>query len=362
MAEGDIRARKLKQGRIMIVAGTLLGVLYVMFSDGFVAFYPFVNGAIAGAFAGLAVAVLELGLFAGALRRSKFGYLLLIRTLTYLVLLTTLILLVIIISRMIRLDQGFSQVLNDPSFHHYIFYEDFPIVVVYTLALAFSINFIRMISRKMGQGMLVSYVTGSYRKPVLQERVVMFLKLKNSMAISQQLGPLIFQDFLNDVFHDITESILAHQGTIYEYVEDLIVITWNISQGLDNANCIRCYYHATEELEIRRSKYYAKYGVVPLVYAALHAGELIRVEIGDIKSEIVFHGDVMNTTSRILDQCRVFESDLLVSDALLCRLNLPEIFTSDNKGIVKLKGKVTGMGVCEIIEKTSLEEATETQV
>ncbi len=346
----------------MIVAGALLGLVYVMLSDGFGEFYPFVNGAVAGALSGLLVAILELGLFAGALRRSKFGYLLLIRTLTYLVLLTGLILLVIIVSRMIRLDQAFSQVLSDPSFHHYLFQEDFAVAIVYTLVLAFTINFVRMISRKMGQGMLVSYVTGSYRKPVLQERIVMFLKLKNSMAISQQLGPLVFQDFLNDVFHDITESILAHQGTIYEYVEDLIVITWNISQGLDNANCIRCYYHATEELEIRRSKYYAKYGVVPLVYAALHAGELIRVEIGDIKSEIVFHGDVMNTTSRILDQCRVFESDLLVSDALLCRLNLPEIFTSDNKGIVKLKGKVTGMGVCEIIEKTSLEEATETQV
>lgn len=341
----------------MILAGILLGLVYVMFSDGFGEFYPFVNGAIAGGFAGLVVAILELDLFARALRRWRFGYLLLIRTVTYLILLTALILLVIIISRMIRLDQTFSQVLSDPSFHHYVFYEDFPIALVYTLALAFTINFIRMISRKMGQGMLVSYVTGSYRKPVLQERIVMFLKLKNSMAISQQLGPLVFQDFLNDVFHDITESILVHRGVIYEYVEDLIVVTWDMSHGLENTNCIRTYFHASEELELNRDKYYAKYGVVPLAFAALHAGELIRVEIGDVKSEIVFHGDVMNTTSRILDKCKAFGSDLLVSTPLLHRLNLPEIYAAHSKGMLELKGKKTMMGVSEIIEKTAVEIA-----
>ncbi|MDH3649536.1 MAG: adenylate/guanylate cyclase domain-containing protein [Saprospiraceae bacterium] len=344
------RVRKLKQGRTIVLTGIFLGLFYIIFSDGFGEVYPFINGGVAGMLAGLVVAILELGVFAGALRKKRFINLLILRTTLYFVLLTFLILQVLIISRMIRLEQSYTEVLFDPAFQHYVFKEDFPIVVVYTMVLAFSINFVRMISRKMGQGMLLSYLTGTYRRPVDQERIVMFMKLKNSQGISEQLGSLDFYRFLNDFFYDITESIIVHKGIIYEYVEDLIVVTWSVDQGCTHSNCVRTFFHAIEELEFRKESFFAKYNIIPIPFAAFHYGHVIRSEIGDVKSEIVFHGDVMNTTARILEKCSGLKADLLISTQLANKLDLPKIYQSISRGKVKLKGKEESLELNEIIE------------
>ena len=346
--------RRLIQGRNMVLLATFLGLLYVVFSDGFKEIYPFINGGIAGFIAGLVIATLELGFFSGGLRKRRFVYILILRTSLYFFFLTLLILNVLIVSRMIRLDQSYVKVLSDPAFQHYIFKEDFPIVVVYAIVFAFSVNFTRMMSRKLGQGMLLSYVTGTYRKPVTQERIVMFMKLQNSQEISEQLGSLNFYRFLNDFFYDITDSIIMHRGIIYEYVEDLIVVTWDINKGLTNSNCIRTFFHALEELELKKEAYFTKYKVIPKPYAAFHCGKLIRAEIGDVKSEIAFQGDVMNTTSRILKECEDLNATLLASAHLVLRLDLPVIYAANSKGKIKLRGKEEEVELYEIGEITPI--------
>ncbi len=352
MALSINQVRKLKQGRAMVLLAVFLGLLYVAFSDGFNEIYPFINGAIAGFVAGLVIATLELGFFSGGLRKRRFMYILILRTSLYFFFLTLLILNVLIVSRMIRLNQSYAEVLSDSAFQHYVFKEDFPIVVVYAVVFAFSVNFTRMMSRKLGQGMLLSYITGTYRKPVTEERVVMFMKLQNSQGISEQLGSLNFYRFLNDFFYDITDSIIMHRGIIYEYVEDLIVVTWDINKGLANSNCIRSFFHALEELELKKEAYFTKYKVIPKPYAAFHSGKLIRAEIGDVKSEIALQGDVMNTTSRILKKCEDLKANLLGSAHLVLRLEFPLIYETNSKGKIKLRGKEEGVELFEIVEVT----------
>jgi len=82
-----------------------------------------------------------------------------------------------------------------------------------------------------------------------------------------------------------------------------------------------------------------KFGVYPQFKAALHAGRVSVTWIGTIKKEVVYHGDVLNTTSRIQDECNKYGQYFLISDYMLENLALPEYLKSEFVGELQLKGK-----------------------
>ena len=63
-------------------------------------------------------------------------------------------------------------------------------------------------------------------------------------------------------------------------------------------------------------------------------------EIGVIKKDVVFSGDVVNTTSRIQSLCNEYNVNLLLSKYLLDKLHLPPSdFYPKRMGMIELKGK-----------------------
>jgi len=342
--------RRLKQARTMVIAGALLGPFYVIFSDGFVSIDPYINATIIGILIGFTVSLLEIFVFGRGPQNWKFITLLLFKTFLYIFLILLIISNVLIIYRMLKYDLSYGGVLVSEEFYDYIYHKDFVIVLLYATSLTFSVNFTRMMSRKMGQGVLLSFITGTYYKPKIQERIFMFLNINHPKEIAEKLGLKTFHNFLNDFFYDITESIVIHRGIIHQYVEDEIVISWSIERGLSNANCARTFFDARDEINMLKERYYKKYGLFPQMRAALHCGNVVRAEIGDVKSEIVFHGDVMNTTSRILNQCYELNRDLLISSHLIFRLSLPPLYKMVEHGKLKLKGKETELELFSIVE------------
>ena len=94
----------------------------------------------------------------------------------------------------------------------------------------------------------------------------------------------------------------------------------------------------------RRSKYYLdRYGVVPEYKAGAHLGEVITADIGDLKKEIVYKGDVLNTAARIQTMCNELERRFVASKELLQALVVPADFTVDQLGAVALRGKAEAM-------------------
>jgi adenylate cyclase len=179
----------------------------------------------------------------------------------------------------------------------------------------------------------------------------MFLSVRYSDQIVKKIGRLHFHKFLKDLFYDFTVPILEHKGTIYEYVDDLVVVSWKPNEGLNNANCIRAFYNSKKIIKENREHYYVTYGFVPRLIAGYHIGKVVHGELGEIKGAIVFFGDVMNTTSRIKDQCEVLEEDLLISARLNDRLILPMIYHSGSCGEIRLKGKQHDLELFSIKEE-----------
>ena len=107
-----------------------------------------------------------------------------------------------------------------------------------------------------------------------------------------------------------------------------------------------------KKVEEHRHQYLAEYGEVPKFKAGVHFGKVIIGQIGDIKREIVFNGDVLNTTSRIQDLCNTYHQDLIISRRLISLFKLPDNYSQEYLGKIKLKGKEFDMHLFGIKSKS----------
>ncbi|MCH8330175.1 MAG: hypothetical protein IH946_02165 [Bacteroidetes bacterium] len=80
------------------------------------------------------------------------------------------------------------------------------------------------------------------------------------------------------------------------------------------------------------------YGLIPEFKAGLHYGIVTAGEIGIIKRDITFSGDVLNTTARIQTKCNEHNVRILSSNELLNELELNN-YRQIKIGSISLKGK-----------------------
>lgn len=180
----------------------------------------------------------------------------------------------------------------------------------------------------------------------------MFLDLKGSTSIAEKLPNKIYSALIRDFFYDVSDAILLYKGEVYQYVGDEIIVVWRVRQT--NLNCLRSFYKMKEIIESKRETYISRYGLVPEFKAGIHTGKVIVTEVGKQKKEIVFHGDVLNTTSRIEGKCNDLSQELLISDTMLQHLDLKGEFKSQEKGDIELKGKAQKLKLHGILQATNL--------
>ncbi len=109
--------------------------------------------------------------------------------------------------------------------------------------------------------------------------------------------------------------------------------------GIREQYCVRCFFAIQDNLARHAEKFQSKYDLVPGFRAGLHCGEVTTGEVGALKKEIIFTGDVLNTTARIQGLTKEHGHDLMLSETLVSKL--PEIkdYTYVKEGEVHLRGK-----------------------
>ena len=215
----------------------------------------------------------------------------------------------------------------------------FWIVTTYFILCSLIFTLIRLANDKFGRGVIFNMVIGRYRKPREVERILMFIDLKSSTTIAETLGHLKYSQFIQDCFYFLNRTVGKYDAEIYQYVGDEAVLTWRLKKGLKKLNCLHLFFEFKKRLN-KNSKYFMKkYGVIPEFKAGLHSGKIIITEVGTIKKELAYHGDVINTTSRIQEQCNDYNESLLISEELLLNLKLTSNFKSVLLGEELLEGK-----------------------
>jgi len=180
---------------------------------------------------------------------------------------------------------------------------------------------------------------GRYRRPFAERRFFLFVDVVGSTAIAERLGPLEAHRFLAAVFSAVAEPIELCRGEIYQYVGDEVVITWVEADGVPDARPLRCFFAMGDAIAADTRQFRERFGVQPALRAALHLGEVIAGEVGQVRRAIVFHGDVMNTAGRLEQATREVGCFFIASaDALAALGPLPGTQTRD-LGALTLRGR-----------------------
>lgn len=221
-------------------------------------------------------------------------------------------------------------------------------LLISTLVLL-GIQLLLNVSDKFGQGVLWKMIRGKYHRPKEERRIFMFLDMRSSTTIAERIGHKQYFALLNDLFADMTDAIVNTRGELYQYVGDEVVISWPVERGLQNANCLQCFYAIGKELTKRKAKYTEKYGLLPEFKAGLHFGNIMMGEVGILKKDIVFSGDVLNTTARIQAECNAAGVNILLSLDLADAL-AGKGFAFRQIGNILLRGKEEELGIVTVSE------------
>jgi adenylate cyclase len=179
----------------------------------------------------------------------------------------------------------------------------------------------------------------------------MFLDINSSTSLAERMGTEQYHELLNSFFYDIGTPISRSKGEIYQYVGDEVVITWKMKDGLKNANCVRCYFRIIKQMEKLKPVYLQKFGFYPEFKVGMHGGKVITGEVGKNKTEIVFHGDVINTTERILSQCISLGKKMLISENLVRRIGLLPTIHAEYVTTRLFKGKENEVSLYTLIKE-----------
>ena len=192
----------------------------------------------------------------------------------------------------------------------------------------------------VGYRTFMALLLGKYRRPYAERRFFLFVDVVGSTGIAERLGALEAHRFLGAVFSAVAEPIELCRGEIYQYVGDEIVVTWVEADGVADARALRCFFAMGAALAADANRFVQRFGVQPKLRAALHLGEVITGEVGQVRRAIVFHGDVMNTTGRLEQATREVGCLFIASAQALALLDpLPDIRTRD-LGSLALRGRV----------------------
>jgi adenylate cyclase len=210
------------------------------------------------------------------------------------------------------------------------------------------INFINQINKKYGPGILLPLLLGRFRDPQEEVRIFMFMDLKSSTATAEELGHLKYSAFIRDCFADINEALFPFRAQVYQYVGDEIVVSWPEREGLKNHFCIEFYFACQRQFRNRSQHYTTHYGFLPDFKAGAHVGPVTTVEIGEIKRDLAYHGDTLNTAARIQSVCNDYHKNFLASKTLIDKVGTHPRMKTQDLGMILLKGKTAKVGLMSI--------------
>jgi adenylate cyclase len=247
-------------------------------------------------------------------------------------------------------DSNYTELLDSPVTWTSLFWS----LLIYTAFMAAIISFINQMNNKFGPGILIPLMLGKYRSPKEQKRFFMFVDLKSSAKHAEDLGHLEYSSMIRDCFLDLNYVLNKNYAEIYQYVGDEAVITWPVQEGVRKQACLSLFFDFKEQLNRRQKHYLKQYGFVPEFKAGLHYGIITAVEVGQIKREIAYHGDTINTAARIQSMCNHFNRSFLISESVKSILKGSHTYYQfESLGQISLKGKEKAVDLFSVEENTA---------
>lgn len=305
---------------------------------------PVIFLSLMGFFLGLLYAFSDALLEKFVLKRTILGFYIVLRSFSY-ILITALVATIVIFL-------AFDSVGESKSLSPLWWLKDklFWSIQIYIVVASFGLSFLYLASERFGKGIFLKVLIGVYSKPKEEERIFMFLDLKNSTSIAEKLGHYRYSKFIQDCFFDLNKVVNKYSAEIYQYVGDEAVLSWQYKKGIANNNCIGVFFAFEAQRKSREDYYIKNYGIFPEFKAGLHGGTLMAAEVGFVKKELAYHGDVINTSARIQAECNKHNVTLLLSEKIFKELRINLLTETKSLGNIILRGKQKEVKIHSIIK------------
>jgi len=152
---------------------------------------------------------------------------------------------------------------------------------------------------------LFHLMIGTYHRPVIQEKVLLFLDINNSTGLAEHLGAVQIKSLVGKFLFDISKPITDHGGEIYLYKGDGLIALWNWDEAIRGSRILRAIDAVFAAVKREEAAYQGDFGVVPLFRIGVHGGEVVVSEQGDTKRAIGVYGSTINIAARMEEAAKV---------------------------------------------------------
>jgi len=190
-----------------------------------------------------------------------------------------------------------------------------PLLIVVPVMFAMSITAIMTlrIVGYLGAKNLFHLMTGKYHRPVLEQRIFLFLDIKGSTALVERLGPIKTRALIGKFFFDISGPITDHGGEIYRFTGDGVVAVWDWKQGIMKNHIVRAIDAIGDAVNREADYYRSKFDHVPEYRIGVHGGPIVTSEEGDTKRAIGFYGDTIHIAARLEQKAKDLDVGCVLS-------------------------------------------------
>ncbi|HXR84115.1 MAG TPA: adenylate/guanylate cyclase domain-containing protein [Hanamia sp.] len=209
--------------------------------------------------------------------------------------------------------------------------------IVYWIAIFFVTQLILIINEKYSPGVFFEILAGKYLHPRVEDRIIMFIDLKDSTPIAEKLGHSVYFQFIREFIYLVSLAIIEFEGTIYQYVGDEIVCSWKNSEK-NTSKCLDVVIESRKNIQKKSAYFKRRFGIVPEFRVGINVGEVTVGEIGVLKKDLAMSGDTMNTTARIRSACNELNHHFIVSKEFVEASKLKG-WQTQSLGLIDLKGK-----------------------
>lgn len=213
--------------------------------------------------------------------------------------------------------------------------------IIYWMTLFIITQLYIEINEKYSPGVFIDIITGKYMQPKIEKRIIMFIDLKDSTPIAEKLGHIENFKFIRDFIFHVSMAMIEHDGRIYQYVGDEVVVSW-LYDKRNTKKCMASIIEARKNLQKNSNHFRRRYDITPEFRVGIHMGDVTVGEIGVIKKDLAMSGDTMNTTARIRSACNELNQKFIMSKDFMDNSDLAA-WQGESLGIVDLKGKANGI-------------------
>jgi adenylate cyclase len=140
---------------------------------------------------------------------------------------------------------------------------------------------------------------GTYHRPVIEEKVLLFLDINDSTGLAERLGAVEIKSLVGKFLFDISKPITDYGGEIYLYKGDGLIALWNWNEAIRRNKILRAIDAVFAAIRREEGAYLQQFGTVPRFRIGVHGGEVVVSEQGDTKRAIGVYGSTINIAARM---------------------------------------------------------------